>query len=383
MKKIGFITTNDGHPWGGSEELWSLTALWLLKMDVQVAVSIKKWEKKHRNLTGIEQSGGSIFFRTNSVSRSTVGKVRARLFPYHEKEKIQAMNSGWLDEFKPDLVVISLGHNMQGVQWMKACIERKIPYVIVVHLILEHKWPLDKDVEAIREGYTKAARTFFVAKKNHTFTEFQIGAALPNAEIVRNPFKVNWQQQFSWPFDDQTVKIACIASLSAYHKGHDILFQVLSLEKWRKRPLFVTLLGSGPHKENLMKLKERLNLENVTFGGFVDDIEAVWQEHQALIMASRIEGLPITLVEAMLCGRIAIVPDVSGNSELVDDGENGFLAQAPTVGLLDDALERAWQKRGDWEAMGRKAAAKARSVMPENPAQVFGNKILGMIQSNE
>ncbi|NER85347.1 MAG: hypothetical protein F6K42_38800 [Leptolyngbya sp. SIO1D8] len=139
MKKIGFITTNDGHPWGGSEELWSLTALWLLKMNTEVAVSIKKWSKKHQRLIDIEKQGGKIFFRTNHSNNNIVGKIRSRLLPYQEKEKVWALNSGWLDEFKPDLVIISLGHNMQGANWMHACIKRKIPYIIVVHLVLEHK----------------------------------------------------------------------------------------------------------------------------------------------------------------------------------------------------------------------------------------------------
>lgn len=345
-------------------------------------MSIKKWNKTHQRLIDIEKNGGKIFFRTNHSNINLVGKIRSRLFPYQEKERVWALNSGWLDEFRPDLVIISLGHNMQGANWMHACIKRKIPYIIVVQLVLEHKWPMDKEVQPIYEGYTKAVRTFFVARRNQTLTELEFGAELPNAGIVRNPFNVNWQQELPWTFDDGTVKIACVASLSAYHKGHDILFRVLSQEKWRNRPLQVTLVGDGPHKENLMRLKEKLHLENVIFGGFLNDIAGVWRKHQALIMASRIEGLPITLVEAMLCGRIAIVPDIAGNNELVDDDENGFLAKASTVELLDDALERAWQKRGNWEEMGRKAAAKARSVIPEDPAETFGNKILEILQSN-
>jgi hypothetical protein len=33
----------------------------------------------------------------------------------------------------------------------------------------------------------------------------------------------------------------------------------------------------------------------------------------------------------MLCGRAAIVTDVGGHSEIINDGVTGFLAQAPTV----------------------------------------------------
>ena len=38
--------------------------------------------------------------------------------------------------------------------------------------------------------------------------------------------------------------------------------------------------------------------------------------------------------------------------ELIDEGRTGFLAAAPTVELLDAALEAAWQRRERWEEMG-------------------------------
>lgn len=37
---------------------------------------------------------------------------------------------------------------------------------------------------------------------------------------------------------------------------------------------------------------------------------------------------------------------------LVDDNETGFVAQACTVDLLDDALERAWICRDHWQEIG-------------------------------
>ena len=56
----------------------------------------------------------------------------------------------------------------------------------------------------------------------------------------------------------------------------------------------------------------------------------IWAEHHALVLPSRFEGMPLVVVEAMLCGRPCIVTDVGGNAELIRDGINGFLAKAPT-----------------------------------------------------
>ena len=91
---------------------------------------------------------------------------------------------------------------------------------------------------------------------------------------------------------------------------------------------------------------EHLGLTNVEFAGHQNNIEEIWRKHHALVLPSRFEGMPLVVVEAMLCGRPCIATDVGGNRELVRDGINGFLAKAPTVELLDEAMNRAWDNRG-------------------------------------
>jgi glycosyltransferase involved in cell wall biosynthesis len=113
--------------------------------------------------------------------------------------------------------------------------------------------------------------------------------------------------------------------------------------------------------------------------GHVDDPAKIWQVNHGLLIASRNEGLPIVLVEAMQAGRMAVVTDVAGNTELVEDGVTGFVAKAPTVELLDDAMERAWQNRGRWREMGVRAKGKVAQIIPENPGRVFSQKLLGLI----
>ena len=53
--------------------------------------------------------------------------------------------------------------------------------------------------------------------------------------------------------------------------------------------------------------------------------------------------MPLALVEAMLCGRTAVVTDVGGNAEWIEDGETGFVAEAATAKSFGAALkERGW-----------------------------------------
>jgi glycosyltransferase involved in cell wall biosynthesis len=78
----------------------------------------------------------------------------------------------------------------------------------------------------------------------------------------------------------------------------------------------------------------------------------------------------------MLCGRIGIVTNVSGNAEVIEDNVNGFIAEAPRAVYLDNALERAWAKRADWEALGQNAKMFIKARMPPDPIAVFANTLM-------
>ncbi|MHC5830971.1 MAG: glycosyltransferase, partial [Nostoc sp.] len=90
------------------------------------------------------------------------------------------------------------------------------------------------------------------------------------------------------------------------------------------------------------------------------------------------EGLPIALVEAMMCGRPAIATDVGGIPEVLEDNITGFLAGSTSFKEIDEALERAWQRRYDWEKIGEKASESIRKLIPPNPEQILAEKLLNI-----
>ena len=129
-------------------------------------------------------------------------------------------------------------------------------------------------------------------------------------------------------------------------KGQDMLFEVMASKAWRAKPVSLSLFGRGHMEDGMRRLVRRLNLDGrVFFCSYVSNIEKVWADHHALILPSRYEGLPAALVEAILCARPAIVTNVGGNAELIEDGRSGFVAPAPTIKHLNEAMERAWDRR--------------------------------------
>jgi len=281
---------------------------------------------------------------------------------------------------RPDLVIISQGDNYDGLHFGYLCRKLRIPYALVSHKAADHFWPPDKSRRYRREVFAGAVRCFFVSEHNRRLTEEQNGMTLTNAEVVRNPYLVTADGPLPWPGREmECLRLACVARLYLLDKGQDILLRALAGEKWKGRKLHVSFYGSGVNGEALADLAARLGLRNVSFEGQTEDVLGIWKNHHALVLPSRAEGMPLALVEAMMCGRPCVVTKVGGNAEVVQDGVTGFLA-TPDEDSIDAALEEAWTRRGELRQMGERAALRIRELVPANPAQDFADTLLDLVR---
>jgi glycosyltransferase involved in cell wall biosynthesis len=132
-------------------------------------------------------------------------------------------------------------------------------------------------------------------------------------------------------------------------------------------------------RDTLERLARRLGFaDRVFFAGHVKNVEEIWASNHVLVMPSRLEGMPLTVIEAMLCGRPVIATDVAGHSEVIEDSVTGFLADAPTVGSMSNALERFWARRDNAQEIGAAAAKRIRELFPVDPVGIFSEKIKGL-----
>ena len=363
--RIAFISAMSGAPWGGSEELWSRAAFLFLKRGHTVASSTKYWPIEPHQIAQLRTNGASVNLRrTDTIVRRIVSRLRD---PAEDFLKLS----------RPDLVVISQGANSDGLPWMEACARANVPYVSIAHNAPPWCWPVDEIAERLRAAYLGARKTLFVSHENLALTERQIVAKLPNAEVVRNPFNVPYDASLQWP-DKDYIQVACVARLDTYSKGHDILFDVMSETKWRERNLRVALYGRGPNERTLREECTARALTAVAFAGFVPDPLHIWRSAHCLILPSRAEGFPLVVVEAMLCARPCIVSNAAGNPELLEDNITGFIAKTTTPAGLDEALERAWALRHQWQDIGKRAALAVREMVPSDPVQVFVDLLLSL-----
>jgi glycosyltransferase involved in cell wall biosynthesis len=365
MRKILFIAANESAKWGGSEVLWSAAAERLARRGVQVCVSVKDWGAPVKEVEHLQSVGCRIFHRR---APSLVQRLGRRLFPGREyaSEHVRRLGAG------ADLVVVSQGLNTEGVPWMEAAKSHGYKYAVITQAAAEYFWPADDLAEKLAECYESASAAYFVSEANLSLSRRQFVTPLRRARVIRNPFGVRYDARPAWPGDpSEGLSLACVARLDGGIKGHDLLFQVLGLPHWRNRKLRVSLVGSGPCERGFRRLVKELKLTSVDFMGHLNDIEEVWSRHHALVLPSRHEGMPLALVEAMLCGRPCIVSNVGGNRELVRDGINGFLVEAPTVRLLDEVMDRAWDSRRQLMDMGYTAADDVRQWVSKDPSEDF------------
>jgi glycosyltransferase involved in cell wall biosynthesis len=375
MKKYLFIMANEGHRWGGSEPLWSSAAEKLVCRGNEVRVSVKDWGQPVPQIEKLRLAGCQIFYRDYSIPPFFTRQIR-KIFPIPDYQLTHVRTAA----AEVDLVVISQGDNMDGLVWMEASQAARLKYAVIAQSAVVYWWPHDEYAERLGRGYESASAAYFVSRANLELSRQQFGSLPRNVKVIRNPFNVSYDVNLPWPPEySEGLSLACIGRLDIISKGHDLLLNVLGLRHWRERNIRLSVVGKGPHERGLHRLAEELRLSNVTFLGQKEDIEDIWRTHHALVLASRFEGMPLVLVEAMLCGRPCIATDVGGIRELIRDGVNGFIAKAASVELLDEAMNRAWEDRSCLLEMGKIAAADVRQYVCRDPAEEFVRELTALV----
>lgn len=88
----------------------------------------------------------------------------------------------------------------------------------------------------------------------------------------------------------------------------------------------LNLIGDGGYKTKLEDYVKKQKLENkVNMIGYVNDIESYVNSSNYYICASKIEGLPFNILEAMFAGSVVFSSDIKGAVDLIEDLENGVL----------------------------------------------------------
>ncbi len=195
-----------------------------------------------------------------------------------------------------------------------------------------------------------------IASSNFTKKQLLSTAAEKWPEIkVLNPVARLWEnlaQPASLPADyTQGLQLLTVARMAANerYKGHDLVLQALALLKsdCSKAQWIWQIVGNGNDRGRLEMLTTQLGLaENVVFLGDLDDeaLRAAYLNCNLFVMPSSFsiaadgsasgEGFGITYLEAALAGRAAIGCRQGGQTDLIMDGETGWLVDPQAAELV-------------------------------------------------
>jgi glycosyltransferase involved in cell wall biosynthesis len=177
------------------------------------------------------------------------------------------------------------------------------------------------------------------------------------ARVIHNGVGSKW---FQLPLDSKPEADYVLFVGRLHHiKGVDIL-----LHAWKSvSPTFpnteLWIAGDGPDRQGLEALAATLDLSShVRFIGrkSENELPLLYRNSKALVLPSRREGLPITLLEAGACGAICIGSRTPGIPEIIEDGVTGYVLSQESPEDLAGAILKTLQLSPSQTAQKQKDA---------------------------
>ncbi len=173
---------------------------------------------------------------------------------------------------------------------------------------------------------------------------------------------------------DETVVVAAVSRL-VRHKGYPEL-----LEAMRDVPAELWVVGerlASDHGEDLEPYFARAGLgTRLRRLGYRADVASVLAAADIFVLPSHFEGLPMSVIEAMLCGLPVVATDIRGPREQVVEDETGLLVPPACVAPLAAALRRLAADAALRARMGGAGRARAVNIYDEN---VVVERTLGLL----
>lgn len=124
-----------------------------------------------------------------------------------------------------------------------------------------------------------------------------------------------------------------------------------------------SVLGDGPMKEELVRLVKDLKMEtHIQFETPRPDPLPYFHSLDIYLNTSVHEGLPLSILEAMACGRPVVAPCVGGIPEIITNGEDGLLVKSGDVAEFVAACLQLIRSDALRQRLGAKAVQRVSAM---------------------
>lgn len=229
------------------------------------------------------------------------------------------------------------------------------------------KWLYPKATGIIAQ--TEFAKQFYFKSKLNS-----------NIAVIANPI----QEKNKLVMQRQNIILSVGRLIQTKH--HDRLIKVfskLNAPDWK----LIIAGGDALKQKNMEKLKilvTKLGLDDRVFlAGEIKDIDQYYYKSKIFAFTSSSEGFPNVVGEAMLAGLPVVSYDcVAGPSEMINEGENGFLVPLFDDQLMQERIQLLIDQEGQRERMSEKAQLSMTNFSIENIGDKFLKFILDESTSN-
>lgn len=236
---------------------------------------------------------------------------------------------------KPDVIVAFM--STLGCSIVASTIGLRIPIVISEHTNISRTRKLGKLFAIKRKLFYPLADAITILTR---YDEKLWIHKYPNIVYMPNPISMmDTNKSFS---RDKT--ILAVGRVNQWNiKGFDNLLKCWANICHSHREWKLKIAGDA-NKDTLEKLKKLASdfgCCNYEFLGFRKDVYELMQRSEIFCLSSRVEGLPMALIEAMSAGCCCVSFDVvTGPREIIKDGKSGLIAKNQDNADLIKCLEK-------------------------------------------
>jgi len=163
------------------------------------------------------------------------------------------------------------------------------------------------------------------------------GIRIPKLRVKRNKHKLI---------------LACIGRLYKI-KGCEYL--ISAMNSIRRKDVELWMIGDGVLRQELEKMSE----SNIKFLGYVENADRILPKIDIMVSASLFEGLPVSIIEAMMASKPVVATKVGGVPELVIHNNTGILVPPKNPNALARAIVRLITNKKLREKMGKEGRKRA------------------------
>jgi glycosyltransferase involved in cell wall biosynthesis len=146
--------------------------------------------------------------------------------------------------------------------------------------------------------------------------------------------------------------------MTAVKRTDDLLAAFTDLRE-RGIDALLLLVGDGDDRSRLEQhAHDRGVARSCLFLGYQEDVAPWYAICDVVVLTSASEGTPVTIIEALAAGRPVVATNVGGVSDVVDEGETGFLVPPGDTSAVAERLEILARDADRRTTMGREGRTR-------------------------